>query len=238
MDKSEDEIDYDWDSIIDPHADLIEQGKKEGEAAGLRHGYNEGLVIGYQKALEIGVEIGFYRGSCKNILDNVIPTLKMKLNSDPNNKSIGGITDDSPSTSDVDVSILLNSSKTWNLDKVGKLEKACISILEKINDFPTNDTIFPTSQINNEEALESLSPSSESTDITHKLLAIRSKFTVLVNQLRMPKFSLKNVFSSIEKDATESLISPMQMMGISETSPSKSKKIISKEDNGSNDQDW
>lgn len=52
-----------WDALcVDPHGQFIEQGRREGAAAGRRKGYDTGYSLGRTTAIDVGLELGFIEG--------------------------------------------------------------------------------------------------------------------------------------------------------------------------------
>ncbi|CAJ0869507.1 11590_t:CDS:2 [Entrophospora sp. SA101] len=61
-DKVDNDIDKDFDDLVNLETMFIEIGKEDGIKAGFNSGKLEGYVLGCEKGFEISQEIGFYNG--------------------------------------------------------------------------------------------------------------------------------------------------------------------------------
>jgi hypothetical protein len=186
----------DWDSILDPYAESLQEGYHEGQQAGLQSGYNDGWHLGKIKALEIGIELGYMQSIASEALKKL---LKERESKHSTTNETGG-----------DYS---NKADPQMERRIKKLN----DFLESIQSFPNPDVIF--SQISSVESEESerhyndeknktdiegiedelqavnISSASSPVDIVGKMQRIRAKFKTILVQMKMPSLTLKKVMN-------------------------------------------
>ena len=121
----------DWDSILDPYADSLQEGYHEGQQAGLQSGYNDGWHLGKIKALEIGIELGYMQSIASEALKQLLKERESK-------RGIANNTEGDYS----------NEADPQKERRIKKLK----DFLESIQSFPNPDVIF--SQISSIEESE------------------------------------------------------------------------------------
>jgi hypothetical protein len=64
--------DLDWDDLcLNPYRDSLEQGRQEGQGAGLAARFQEGRSVGVVKGVEYGMEIGFMCGVVQVVINEL-----------------------------------------------------------------------------------------------------------------------------------------------------------------------
>jgi hypothetical protein len=170
----------DWDDLcLDPHHSSFEAGQMEGRAAGELAGFRDGQALGQTKGLEFGMEIGFIRG--------VLQALEEEEESISNKNSISD-----------------------------RVRKSMQGLRQALADFPTPDQMLEQQAAlqmkphahhdnnSNDHDDDSEDPSSNTKlDILAKLQRIRARFKLLMVQLGMPQFSLKQVMLEAEANSND-----------------------------------
>jgi hypothetical protein len=172
----------DWDDLcLDPHHSSFEAGQMEGRAAGELAGFRDGQALGQTKGLEFGMEIGFIRG--------VLQALEEEEEEEE------------------------ESIRNKNSDRV---RKSMQGLRQALADFPTPDQMLEQQAAlqmtphahndnnSNDHLDDSEDPSSNTKlDILAKLQRIRARFKLLMVQLGMPQFSLKQVMLEAEANSND-----------------------------------
>ena len=212
-----------WDNLLDPYQESIQQGKQEGREAGLKTGFKDGHSLGKIKGLEIGIELGYMESVVTDRLEEQLLLLKDRPTSS------GG---------ELDGFLLLLQRRI----------KRLTDFLDLVQSFPTPDIMFANANANatsrssttassthvhvhghghghnedtstheteseteseteNSNGLDINMDTSTSTsitspiDIVEQMQRIRAKFKTILVQIKMPHFTLKKVMN----DASHSI---------------------------------
>lgn len=220
----------DWDSLLNPYEESIQQGLAEGRESGLNAGFDDGHHLGKVKALEIGFELGYMRIVAVSALT--------QLSEDDDGQDKGEFQQLEGST----VATVMNSHDR----KVAKLNE----FIALIQDFPSSDVLFsamhqlnPAGKIHghhqdsehqsveasiDDEEEEDLGASSK-IDVVQKMQRIRAKFKTILVQMKIPHLTLKKVMNGGAIAGPQSLTKNNGKHG---------SKAVSGADRTANDNEW
>ena len=182
-----------WDDVcvLNPHEGYLAEGRTQGRAAGLAAGYQDGWQLGQTTALEYGMEIGFIRG----VLDAL-------------EKDHTAADTEEPSTS--------GRPLLWST----KAAKTLADVKRLIQAFPDATTIFQSQHHHHQQQKEENEESTpanaveanddtrwydndsetnatnEDDNVRQLLQKIRTRFRLLMVQLKMPNISLTQAMNT------------------------------------------
>ena len=170
--------DVSWDDIcVNPHESSLQQGRIEGHQAGLQAGYDDGFALGRTKGVEFGLELGFLKGALDSIEECV-----------------------------------LKNEESEDDARIERIRRSVEELRRGIDEFPSPEEVFRKSRADdqqkdgddtgqdNEDGTEYRQTDVQPSDILNKMQRLRAKFKVLTAQLKMPRFSLKQVMADAAVD--------------------------------------
>ena len=173
-----------WDSIcVHPHADYLEEGRRQGRQAGLEAGWDEGYALGRTTAMDYGMELGFMRGV-------VVAAAKTTLTTSSS----------SSSSSSERVQKSLQELRSALDDFPGAEESLRFNHQESANNLLSVKTSLLLSHDGGSKT--SNDDSEPLVDIRGQLQRIRARFKLFMVQLGMPHFSLKQLMDDAAAAAT------------------------------------
>lgn len=178
QDKQQQPVHWDESMLFDPFEESIEEGRKEGRMEGSERGFMDGQRIGCALATEIGIELGFILGCCEEILKNSSLLLK-----DPNKRErlLSNVEIIKTMAKD---NFFMDSFSSSHHEETEKLQTSAeasdIRVMNQ-SDEPAREKVDFSSLFNSD------------IDVRMALQNIRSKFKLVLIQIKMPNHTFQNI---------------------------------------------
>jgi len=180
-----------WDSLLDPYQESLQEGYHEGRQAGLQSGYNDGWHLGKIKALEIGIELGYMQSIATKMLDSLLSESEFRQEverGDPQTerkiKRLGDFLELVRSFSAPDD--IFNS---WENNSMNAINETAALNAHETKEGDNESRIDLGGRKANDP------PGSTQVDITEQLQRIRAKYKTILVQMKVPHLALKKVLN-------------------------------------------